>query len=220
MEFEVAELVYINDTWIKPEYQKFTLEQDLPTALINKMLKYITPVGSKGPNYTALKNALDRLAAAIKNKIGGEAIYPFTIEEMCQIVASANEGEKGKEGFFYYMGKMAYYIAERYGVELPLTIEEMIEALGETSSTNIITFTINTYGTYQAEAGMTWYEWVNSSYGGGSGHNWICNSAIANVMNIAGSGKVQYNGINVIGSDKIIANATYTVFIDGSGFEF
>lgn len=49
----------------------------------------------------------------------------------------ANKGEKGKEGFFYYMGKMADYIAERCGVEPPLTIEEMIEALGETSSVNI-----------------------------------------------------------------------------------
>lgn len=52
---------------------------------------------------------------------------------MCQIADGtmpvANEGEKGKEGFFYYMGKMADCIAERCGVELPLTIEEMIEAL-------------------------------------------------------------------------------------------
>ena len=80
MEFEVAELVYINDTWIKPEYQKFTLEQDLPTALINKMLKYITPVGSKGPNYTALNDALDRLAAAIAAKTGAE--LPLTLEDM------------------------------------------------------------------------------------------------------------------------------------------
>lgn len=92
-------------------------------------------------NKNALKSALDRLAAAIKDNIGGEAIYPFTIEEMCNIADGtmpvANEGEKGKEGFFYYMGKMADYIAIRYGIEPPLTIEEMIEALGETSSINI-----------------------------------------------------------------------------------
>ena len=80
-------------------------------------------------NKNALKSALDRLAAAIKDNIGGEAIYPFTIEEMCQTVVSANEGEKGKEGFFYYMDKMAYYIAERCGVEPPLTIQEMIDVL-------------------------------------------------------------------------------------------
>lgn len=49
----------------------------------------------------------------------------------------ANEGEKGKEGFFYYMEKMADCIAQRCDVELPLTIEEMIEALGKTSSVNI-----------------------------------------------------------------------------------
>lgn len=110
-------------------------------------------------NKNALKSALDRLAAAIKDNIGGEAIYPFTIEEMCQTVASANEGEKGKEGFFYYMDKMAYYIAERCGVEPPLTIEEMIEAL----SVSLISFTIDGT-TYQAKEGMTWVEWVNSDY--------------------------------------------------------
>ena len=84
-------------------------------------------------NKNALKSALDRLAAAIKDNIGGEAIYPFTIEEMCNIADGtmpvANKGEKGKEGFFYYMGKMADYIAERCGVEPPLTIEGMIEVL-------------------------------------------------------------------------------------------
>ena len=91
---------------------------------------------------------------------------------MCRIADGtmpvANEGEKGKEGFFYYMGKMAYCIAERCGVESPLTIEEMIEALGKME---MITFTINPYGIRQAEADMTWYEWVNSSYGGGNGYS-------------------------------------------------
>lgn len=125
------QLVYANNEWIKPEYQTFTFTetQEWPLERANDLLKYAIKATVKGPNYTALKDALDRLAAAIKNNIGGEAIYPFTIEEMCQTVASANEGEKGKEGFFYYMDKMAYYIAERCGVEPPLTIEEMIEVL-------------------------------------------------------------------------------------------
>lgn len=92
-------------------------------------------------NKNALKGALDRLATAIKNNIGVEAVYPFTIEEMCNIAGGTapvpNKGKKGKEGFFYYMEKMADCIAQRCDVELPLTIEEMIEVLGEISSVNI-----------------------------------------------------------------------------------
>ncbi len=117
-------------------------------------------------NKNALKNALDRLAAAIKNKMGGEAAYPFTIEEMCQIMdgtmPAANEGEKGKEGFFYYMGKMADCIAERCSVELPLTIEEMIEALGSVKL-GVFNLVDRDSGTtlisnLQYEEGMTWNE--------------------------------------------------------------
>lgn len=127
------------------------------------------------------------------------------------------EPPSSKETYFSIMSELAQTIAEKTGAELPLSIDEMIDALGS-SSINIITFTINSYGTYQAEEGMTWYEWINSDYGGGDGYNWTCSSTTANVMNIAGTGKIQYNGTNVIGSDKIVANATYTVFVDNSGF--
>lgn len=133
---------YQNGAWSSEEARSFTLKnKTLSKSLATYILNNTEPRVSKGPNYTALKNALDRLATAIKNNIGGEAVYPFTIEEMCSIadgtMPAANKGEKGKEGFFYYMEKMAYYIAQRCGVEPPLTIEEMIEALGETSYVNI-----------------------------------------------------------------------------------
>lgn len=42
-----------------------------------------------------------------------------------------------KETYFSIMSELAQTIAEKTGIELPLTIEEMIEALGETSSVNI-----------------------------------------------------------------------------------
>lgn len=139
---------YQNGVWSSEEARSFTLNnQTLSKSLATYILNNTEPRVSKGPNYVALKNALDRLATAIKNNIGGEAVYPFTIEEMCNIadgtMPAANEGEKGKEGFFYYMGKMADCIAQRCDVELPLTIEEMIENVKSIvieEETNYLTF--------------------------------------------------------------------------------
>ena len=88
------------------------------TKLISWLQENGTLVTSKAPNYTALDDALDRLAVAI---------------------------------------------AERTGAELPLTLEEMLEAAKEIGSAALISFTISGT-TYQAEEGMTWQQWVNSDY--------------------------------------------------------
>ena len=79
---------------------------------------------------------------------------------------------------------------------------------GETSysTINIIKFTIN--GTsYQAEEGMTFYEWCNSEY---NQDVLRCSSSSSNVSNYS-LGLALYNESNdyVYGSDTIVANHSY-----------
>lgn len=86
------QLIYANNEWIKPEYQTFTFTetQEWPLERANDLLKYAIKVTAKGPNYTALNDALDRLAAAIAAKTGAE--LPLTLEEM---LAATKENDIG-----------------------------------------------------------------------------------------------------------------------------
>ena len=76
------------------------------------------------------------------------------------------------------------------------------ELYGVANGTALISFTID--GTsYQAEEGMTWGEWVNSSYN---------NSGLEEYLDIVGNVGVHVedsNGTVILLTDKIIANASY-----------
>ena len=72
----------------------------------------------------------------------------------------------------------------------------------------LISFTID--GTsYQAEEGMTWSQWVDSSYNTGSFTN------IDNFIFNPSSYGVSYNGISVTSSEIIVANRTYSLSSGG-----
>lgn len=80
----------------------------------------------------------------------------------------------------------------------------------ESAAPTIITFTIDS-DSYEAEEGMTFQQWVNSSYNTGG---YIIE---ANFLLTGGGAPVVYNGGNIRGTDTIIANASYTY--DTSEFE-
>lgn len=85
---------------------------------------------------------------------------------------------------------------------------------GETSysTINIINFTIN--GTsYQAEEGMTWYEWCNSDY---NTSIWVCPTSTQTVITYSGGTGQEYLALKsghkttaCAASDIIIANHAY-----------
>ena len=73
----------------------------------------------------------------------------------------------------------------------------------------LITFTID--GTsYQAEEGMTWEQWVNSSYNTG-GYRLSTNT----IVNSSGSGITDSSNVAVYYTDVIVANATYKLLTSG-----
>lgn len=77
-----------------------------------------------------------------------------------------------------------------------------------TPAKNLITFTING-GTYQAEEGMIWQQWVNSSYNT-EGWNINANSEVS-------SSTYTYLVNNVNSQDVIIANNNYSIIFTGGG---
>lgn len=88
----------------------------------------------------------------------------------------------------------------------------------EPSSATLINFTIN--GTaYQAEEGMTWQQWVNSSY-----NTYGCTIERSSVKGKGNNGSPTYIYINqnlnltlVSSTDSIIKNATYEDAAGGAG---
>ena len=77
-----------------------------------------------------------------------------------------------------------------------------------TNAVSLISFTVA--GTsYEAEDGMTWYEWANSDYN--TAGAW-CYREEANVTfpNASPSKMVQMNGVDVVGTDIIVADTAYT----------
>lgn len=90
---------------------------------------------------------------------------PLTEETLTIYVVEEKEIVKGPNyiAFDDALDRLAVAIAERTGAELPLTLEEMLEAAKEIGQAALISFTIS--GTsYQAEEGMTWAQWANSDY--------------------------------------------------------
>ena len=71
---------------------------------------------------------------------------------------------------------------------------------------NLISFTIGGT-TYQAEEGMTWSQWCNSSY---SANNYV-------IYNNEVQTSDHMNRINVLPSDTIVANTTYVLAHMGGG---
>ena len=72
-----------------------------------------------------------------------------------------------------------------------------------------ITFTIDGT-TYQAEEGMTWSEWCESSYNTNQKY-----TNLAGGISSSGGAFVHYNGTKVSTADTIISNASYTLKSDG-----
>lgn len=80
---------YQNGVWSSEEARNFTLNnKTLSKSLATYILANTESTASKGPNYTALNDALDRLAAAIAAKTGAE--LPLTLEEML-VAAKEND---------------------------------------------------------------------------------------------------------------------------------
>ena len=76
----------------------------------------------------------------------------------------------------------------------------------------LISFTID--GTsYQAEQGMTWAQWVDSSYNTGGDFISLNNQIFASITGFG----VSYNGYPVIPSEIIIANREYYLSSGGGG---
>ena len=66
-------------------------------------------------------------------------------------------------------------------------------------------FTVENYGTFEFEGGMTWTEWVSSSYGKNSGFDASDGSVVFTLDYLA----VGYNGKYVMGEDTIVNGRTY-----------
>ena len=89
-----------------------------------------------------------------------------------------------------------------------------IVAVVSASEVALISFTIDATP-YQAEKGMTWYEWANSDYNTSS---FSCVSQTGNV--VQGHTYVSTDGSQenrVIGSDAIISEYNYLLYYAGSG---
>lgn len=71
----------------------------------------------------------------------------------------------------------------------------------------LITFTVGTT-TYQAEEGMTWYEYCNSDYNTTGFYCWREDAAVETGRYT--STYITFNESSVIGTDTIISNATYS----------
>lgn len=87
-----------------------------------------------------------------------------------------------------------YYTKDE--IEALITVEDIDNICG----TQLITFTLGMMS-YQAEEGMTWVEWVDSSYN--NPNFYIADSRVVT----SGGGKL----LGVIATDKIIANHVYEV---------
>lgn len=74
----------------------------------------------------------------------------------------------------------------------------------------MISFTIQDIGTYQAEEGMTWQNWVGSSYN-------VDGFTVYNRYILTSSGVVKANRIEVSPEDVVVANFVYTVSAAGGG---
>lgn len=90
------------------------------------------------------------------------------------------------------------------------TYESDVLYVVEEEEVNLISFTI-VYDSYQAEDGMNWEQWVNSSYNT-DGYF----SSGASVINNAGA-KVAFNGVNVTPTELIKNGQSYS--LNGEDFE-
>lgn len=113
-----------------------------------------------------------------------------------------------------YLTSIANAIRKKKGTTAPINAQDFaseIESI-ETGGATMITFTLGTIGTFEAEEGMTWQQWVDSSYN--TEGAFVFNG---NIIGSAGA-NVQYNGVNVKVTDTIIANATYQLYMDMGDF--
>jgi len=83
----------------------------------------------------------------------------------------------------------------------------------EVQAPSTISFTISST-TYQAEEGMTWYEWANSEYNTG---NFVCYGTNYSVTVVGFNAYIALNNNTILGSDTIQNNASYTIVSGGGG---
>lgn len=131
----------------------------------------ITGTGDTNLAYVTINGTKYTSSANISVPIGTVAIctvvdeYEGTYDDMCYIKVNGTTVLEKEDGSYNYTVTAPCTIAlstdedssYRYG------IIEIIQSSGGSGSANLISFTID--GTsYQAEEGMTWEEWVESSY--------------------------------------------------------
>ena len=199
---------YQEGVWTPDDVRSFTLNN---LEVTRSLAQYILENTEGQPsNKDLLINKLNELATAIKGRHQSLTL-PMKLETMVYSLGGdiRDLPELSKDAFFYLMNEMAYAISIYNNVELPLTIEEMIAALGRKS---IKTFSIKdssfggTLANYFFEEGMTWNQWVNSSYN------------IDNKIDIWSNEVVRYEGIELDRpATKLIVEGSYRIYTQGGG---
>lgn len=117
----------------------------------------------------------------------------------------------GGERYDGSVGSGLYYARLEYSASLEGFND--ISGTGGNPPATMISFTID--GTsYNAEEGMTWYEWVNSSY---NTSGFTCATSTSSVLLPEQNVVVVYNTKPVFGNNLIYSNRVYTFKVDGSG---
>ncbi len=87
---------------------------------------------------------------------------------------------------------------------------------GGTVEAKKVAFSIDGVGSFEADKGMTWSEWI-SSYGISAGDNgivWICYDGLGGVCNSYDVGRLCVDIGNGLGYNKILLNGTYAMYTD------
>lgn len=91
-------------------------------------------------------------------------------------------------------------------------VDGVAKELVEIGKVSLMSFNIDTI-TYQAEEGMTWYEWANSDY---DTDGWSCSDNNSYILDVSGVKAILYNGLEV-GRNIIVANRVYSYTHLGGG---
>jgi hypothetical protein len=141
--------------------------------------------------------------------------YWWIGEENTNVKAEGKDGKDGKDGAPGYtpVKGVDYFTAS----DKAAIVQDVLAALpyydGDVTisgGVELISFTIDG-NTYEAEAGMTWYEWTNSSYpySPDGSNNFTCASTDSLVM--FGSLTVTEYGNGVVGNDLIDSSVQYSI---------
>lgn len=138
--------------------------------------------------------AIDGYSEVVVNVEATDSPLPIEVSTEAEMTELLESGEVG--GVYKYTGETtdAYENGALYVLEAEL-----------------ITFTVNSSITHQAEEGMTWYEWCQSDY---NDDGYTCAGEDAKVYT---SGTSVY--LSVLGADVIVDGANYTTIGSGGSNE-